>query len=117
MCYEIIPTDNFQEDIEFYIRKKKYRKIMADIQPIIEELKKGNLVGTEIPELELPEDEHGYKVRAVNSSANMGKSNGFRVIYYVVKNDKEIYLLTIYSKKDTDLSKTEIKQLIKEYVN
>lgn len=40
-----------------------------------------------------------YKVRIANTSANVGKSNGFRLIYYVVI-DNKIYLVTIYSKKD-----------------
>lgn len=111
--YDVIPTDAFQKDIQYYIRKKKYTKIIDDIQPVVAELEKGNFIGDEIAGLELPNDEHTYKVRAVNSTIKVGKSNGFRVIYYVVKDDKEVYLLTIYSKKDQeDISNTDIKKLI-----
>ena len=31
-------------------------------------------------------------------NTRVGKSNGYRIIYYVVKDDKEIYLITIYDK-------------------
>ena len=44
-------------------------------------------------DLKLPDGEDTYKVRAANTDTNVGKSNGYRIIYYVVKNDKEIYLL------------------------
>ncbi|MFJ8528649.1 hypothetical protein [Bacillus sp. NPDC094106] len=111
--YEVIPTDAFEKDIKYYMRKKKYTKILDDIQPIIVELEKGNFVGDEITGLELPNNEHTYKVRAVNSTIKVGKSNGFRVIYYVVKDEREVYLLTIYSKKDQEnITNNEIKSLI-----
>lgn len=59
-----------------------------------------------------------FKVRVANSSANVGKSNGFRLIYYVVTEEGDIYLLTIYSKKDDDriLTDDEIRELIRQYV-
>ena len=65
------------------------------------ELKAGNLVGDKLQNLQLDEGTAAYKVRVANSSANVGKSNGFRIIYYAVI-DKKAYLLTIYSKKDDD---------------
>jgi len=46
----------------------------------------------------------------------VGKSNGYRIIYYVVKDDREIFLLTIYSKKDKEnIKDSEIKHLIEAY--
>lgn len=41
-----------------------------------------------------------YKIRLKNSSTNTGKSGGFRVVYYFVSEDKEIYLMSIYSKTE-----------------
>ena len=40
---KIIPTRKFNEDIEFYIRKKKFLKIRADIKTVTDELEQGNL--------------------------------------------------------------------------
>ncbi|MDD4048423.1 MAG: hypothetical protein PHI90_06310 [Clostridia bacterium] len=114
--YNIIPTLQFQKDIEYYYRKKKYKNIEEDIDSILEKLENGVFVGDEIQNIRLPQDENVYKVRAVNSSLNVGKSNGYRLIYYVVKNDKDIYLLTIYSKKDLEnIDNKEVVRLIKLY--
>lgn len=116
MKYAVIPTQRFIKDLDFYYRKKKYKKIERDVLEITEQLEDGKLVGEEIEDLHISIDESVYKVRTVNSSINVGKSNGFRIIYYVVKNDYEIYLLTIYSKKDKEnISVKEIKRLIEMY--
>lgn len=99
------------------IRKKKFKKVPDDIEPIIESLKKGELIGDEVPGIGLPKDEHVYKVSVANTSNSEGKSNGFRLIYYVVIDDKEIYLLTIYYKKDVpNVNSNEISNLIRELV-
>ena len=95
----VVPTKHFADDVKFYINKKKFTKIKADIATVTDELKEGNLVGGRLEDLDIPEGTAVYKVRLANSSTNVGKSNGFRLLYYVVIEDK-IYLLTIYSKKD-----------------
>jgi mRNA-degrading endonuclease RelE of RelBE toxin-antitoxin system len=116
VCYEVIPTDRFDDDVRFYYKKRKYRKIESDLEPVLAKLEEGSFLGNEISGLELPDDKHSYKVRVANTSANVGKSNGFRLIYYVVKDDKEIFLLTLYSKKDKEsISNEEIERLIKLY--
>ena len=96
---QIIPTKKFNDDVEFYIHKKKFLKIRADIKTVTDELEKGNFVGVKLEGLNLPENISVYKVRIANSSANVGKSHGFRLLYYIAIAD-EIYLVTIYSKKD-----------------
>lgn len=96
---KVKPTEYFEDNVAFYIRKKKYKKITADIKTVTDELEAGNLIGDRLTDLQLPEGTAAYKVRVANSSANVGKSNGFRIIYYAVI-DEKAYLLTIYSKKD-----------------
>ena len=110
----IIPTRNFNDNVEYYLRKKKYKKIYSDIKTVTDELKKGNLIGVRLEGINTPENTTVYKVRIANSSANVGKSHGFRLIYYVAIAD-EIYLLAIYSKKDDIrvVSELEIEQHIK----
>jgi mRNA-degrading endonuclease RelE of RelBE toxin-antitoxin system len=116
--YKVFVTKKFEDDIKYYKKKKHYNKIDDDINDVINELRHGNLVGDEIIELKLPEEESVFKVRATNTSIHEGKSNGFRLIYYVIKNEFEIYMLTIYSKKDKeDIAQEEISRLIKLYVN
>ena len=96
---QVIPTKHFKDDIKFYVRKKKFLKIRADIKTVTDELEQGNLVGDRLEGLDLPQNTAAYKVRIANSSTNVGKSDGFGIIYYVVIEEK-IYLATIYSKKD-----------------
>ncbi|MBQ9488082.1 MAG: hypothetical protein IJU91_09865 [Selenomonadaceae bacterium] len=104
--------------MKFYINKKKFTKIKADIATVTNELKEGNLVGDKLQDLDIPEGTAVYKVRIANSSANVGKSNGFRLLYYVVIEDK-IYLLTIYSKKDDIrvINDKQIELLIRNILN
>lgn len=58
------------------------------------------------------------KVRAVNSDTKCGKSNGYRIIYYAIKDDGEVFLLTVYCKKDDKNvpSKQEIINLVDKYI-
>lgn len=117
MCYKVITTSNFKKDMKYYVKKKGYYKLANDIKELTQELEKGNLLGNAIEGINLPIEEDTYKVRVANTTAKVGTSNGFRLIYYAIKNDKEIYYLTIYSKKDIeDLTNAEIRQLIKAYV-
>jgi len=86
---------------------------MDDIQPVIEAIQNDELPGTPIEGVD--SKNKTYKVRAVNSSTNVGESNGFRIIYYAVMADGKAYLLTIYSKKDDRMipSKKEIRDILK----
>lgn len=57
------------------------------------------------------------KVRIANTDTRMGKSNGYRMIYYAIKEDESAYLLSIYYKKDDKriLSNDEIVELVNKY--
>ena len=114
--YNILITPQFKNDIKYYKKKKKYFKIVDDVDTVIKELENGNFLGNEIPNLHLEYNENMYKVRVMNSSINVGKSNGFRLIYYVIKNDCDIFLLTIYSKKDQEnIRNSTIIELVNKY--
>lgn len=114
--YRVAPTERFLKDMKHYIKKKKYHKLRDDMDKLVEDLEEGNLVGDEIPGLGLPKDESSYKLRMANNTTKIGKSGAFRIIYYVIKNSYEIYLLTVYEKADTtNLNSGEIKKLIHEY--
>jgi hypothetical protein len=56
-----------------------------------------------------------YKVRLSIESKNSGKSGGTRIITYVVTEQKEVYLVSIYDKSEIPIIKDgDIKKLIKE---
>lgn len=115
--FDVMPTAKFESDVVFYMKEKKYTHIIDDIKTVKVELEQGNFIGEEIPNLKLESGGHTYKVRAANTDMKVGKSNGYRIIYYVIMDNKVVYLLTIYSKKDDDkvLSNKEIVELIAKY--
>ena len=112
---EVNWSKRFTEDITYYVKKKKYMKIREDVIPVVAALRTGNLVGDKLDNIPLAEGTAAYKVRTANSSTGVGKSNGFRIIYYLAVGD-EIYLLTIYSKKDDNRipNNNQIMMMIKD---
>jgi len=54
------------------------------------------------PESGTPLGNDTYKIRIAIKSKNTGKSGGGRVITYLVTEQKEVYLLTIYNKSEFD---------------
>lgn len=90
---------------------KKYRSIRHDIQPVIEQLERGELPGDQIPGIGYPV----FKLRVRNSDTQKGKSGGYRLIYYV-KTQMGIILLTIYAKSEqVDIIAEDIRNIIAEY--
>ncbi len=71
---------------------KRFRNIRSDVQPIIEELQQGNILGDRISSL--GEQYVVCKVRIRNSNIQKGKSARYRLIYQV-ELPTSILLLTI----------------------
>lgn len=119
MTFEVIPTEKFLSDISYYIKKKKFLHIDDDIEEIVNSLERGDLIGEAISDVSVSKGNTNktYKVRAKNSDTNQGKSNGYRVIYYAVTDNAEVYLLTVYYKKDSNRipTKNEIAEIVKKY--
>lgn len=115
--YKVIPTKHFGDNVEYYIKKKRFVHIAEDIKVVVDELEQGNLIGDEIPNLKTSTDDHTFKVRTINTDTKGGKSNGYRIIYYAIREDLKIYLLTIYYKKDDKKIPTtkELVGLIEKY--
>jgi mRNA-degrading endonuclease RelE of RelBE toxin-antitoxin system len=119
--YEVLPTDKFNSDMRFYIKKKRYSHIEDDIDDILNGLEVGEFKGNVLAGIKLKDnkDVYVYKARSKNSDSNKpnSESHGYRLIYYVKSQDKIVYLVTIYYKKDNDRipSDNEISQLIKRY--
>ncbi|MBO1047859.1 MAG: type II toxin-antitoxin system RelE/ParE family toxin [Dolichospermum sp. DEX182a] len=106
---EIALTPRFQRDLRELA--KRYRSIRSDIQPLINQLQAGEILGDRIAGIKY----QVFKVRIKNSNIQKGKSGGYRVIYYL-KNAQGIILTTIYYKSDlTDVSNEIIEQAIAQY--
>ena len=60
-----------------------------------------------------------YKVRLADKSKGKGKSGGFRVMYYLLKETDqgtEILLITIFDKSEADTIKKQTAVKLKDYV-
>ncbi|MFB2918365.1 type II toxin-antitoxin system RelE/ParE family toxin [Aerosakkonema funiforme] len=106
---EVKPTLEFKSDLRAL--SKKYRHIKSDIQPVIERLQTGELLGDRIPGI-------GYEVfkaRVRNSDIKKGKSGGYRLIYYI-QNPTSIILISIYSKSEqSDIAAEKIRRIVTEF--
>jgi mRNA-degrading endonuclease RelE of RelBE toxin-antitoxin system len=114
-------TDNYLVSVRFadeferelYRLSKKYRNIRNDVEPIIESLQEGNLLGDRLAGF--GSDLYIHKVRVKNSNLKKGKSGGYRLIY-LVESETSILLLTIYSKSEQeDITVNEIIPIIGEF--
>lgn len=103
---EITVTPEFKRSLRTLA--KRYRSIRSDIQPIIDRLQSGEILGDQVSGV-------GYtvfKVRIQNSDNQKGKSGGYRFIYYL-KTSASILLVTLYSKSDQgDIAANTIKTII-----
>jgi mRNA-degrading endonuclease RelE of RelBE toxin-antitoxin system len=88
---------------------KKYKKLPDDLKILVKELNDNPKAGIDL-------GANCYKIRLANSSIPTGKSSGFRVIYYYYDGELDIYLLTIFSKRDMgNISDEKIMELLQKY--
>lgn len=82
---------------------RKYKRLGADLRQLKAILQNDPAAGIEL-------GKGCYKIRLANSSVPTGKSGGFRVIYYYLDRDSNLYLMSIYSK--TEQSSTSEARLL-----
>lgn len=87
---------------------KKYKRIKNDLQDLTTLLKDNPQAGIAL-------QNNCYKIRVSNSSIPTGKSGGFRIVYYFLDHEKNIYLLSIYSKTQLEtISENKILEILKQ---
>ncbi len=87
---------------------KKYRHIRSDVQPVIDQLRAGEVIGDQVPRTRYTI----FKVRVRNSDIQKGKRSGYRLIYHL-KTPTNVILVTIYSKLDqADVSAEQIRRIL-----
>ena len=110
MNYEIIPLPEFERQVKRL--RRKYRHIKDDLRNLQNVLLANPQAGDAIPGLH----NKVYKIRLASSDLERGKSGGFRVIYYFIHTNRNIYLLTIYPKSvKENIHVKEIMRLLKQY--
>ncbi len=109
MNLKIISLESFKKDVKKLYKKNK--KLPQDLKTLNEALLENPKVGIEL-------SSKLYKMRLENSSSNIGKSGGFRVVYYYLDEEENLYLLKIYSKNEIENIKEEILiKLLKSQLN
>jgi len=105
MNLKIISLETFAKDIKRL--HKKYKQIAKDLKELQNILKDNPKSGIEL-------GHSCYKIRLANSSIPTGKSGGFRVVYYYIDEENNLYLMTIYSKTDIqNISDERIVEILK----
>ena len=105
MSYSVIPIEKFKKGAKRLI--KKYPSLKKELTELNSLLISNPTAGTSL-------GSNAYKVRISIKSKGTGKSGGARVITYVVTENKEIYLLTIYDKGELEtIDDNTLKKVIK----
>ena len=108
MQHQIRVTETFQKDIKWL--KKKYPNVLKDLSETLNIIDNDTNAGDRIEGL----NKLIFKIRISSSDMNKGKSGGFRTIYYVITEKKEIILLTIYAKsKQENIIPSRIQEILK----
>lgn len=93
MSFRIVPTGRFKREAKRL--SKKFHSLKAELIELNDTL-------TNQPDIGTPLGNNIYKIRLAIKSKGKGKSGGGRVITYLVNDNKEVYLLTIYDKSELD---------------
>jgi len=102
---DIITIPTFDKNAKKIAKRDKllYQDLQKLFKTLINNPKSGTFLGNNC-----------YKIRLQNSSANRGKSGGYRIISYYY-NQETLGLLTIYSKSNREnIFENEIDELIVE---
>lgn len=91
MSFSVIPIDKF---------KREAKRLVKKYPSLKEELAELNNILTNKPETGISLGNDTYKIRLAIKSKGKGKSGGARIVTYVIKDNKEVYLLTIYDKSE-----------------
>ena len=108
MSYNVIPSEKFKKEAKRLI--KKFPSLKQELSNL------GKLLSVN-PESGTALGNSTYKIRVAIKSKGKGKSGGARVITYVISENEEVYLLTIYDKSEFDsIDDKIIKSIIKTLV-
>jgi len=102
--FKVIPSDRFKREAKRLV--KKYPSLKKELSDLSQTLSVNPESGTSL-------GSNTHKVRVAISSKGKGKSGGARVITYIVTEESEVYLLTIFDKSEMDSIDTKtIKDII-----
>ena len=105
--YSVIPARSFERDAKILL--KKYASLKQELADLGEKL-------SENPTLGIPLGKDCYKIKLAIKSKGKGSSGGARVITYIITENEEVILLSIYDKKiKSNLTQNELKELLEDF--
>ena len=105
---EIVLADSFERRVKRLGRR--YRRIADDIERLVDDLEVGQVPGDRLQDVGAA---LVFKVRLRNTSARLGKRDGFRVVYHI--SATAITLLAICQKpRCADVQPVRIRRLLTE---
>jgi mRNA-degrading endonuclease RelE of RelBE toxin-antitoxin system len=108
-------SPDFEKNADRLVTKKKFKKLPAQIASLVADFEKGLIKGDVIFRSDNPPYEV-IKIRVPNEDTNVGKSDGYRVIYLAKHDSRSVALLFIYYKKEQEtVSDAYVKALIEGY--
>ena len=106
MNLNIKTLNSFEKDVKRLF--KKYKQLPNDLKLLNKELLENPKAGIEL-------GNRCYKIRLANSSIPTGKSGGFRIIYYHMDINENLYLMSMYSKNELEnIDDKIILQILKD---
>lgn len=106
MSYKIFPTEEFIKEAKKI--KSSYPDFKTDLAKLGKKLKKDPLAISQLD----PLGDGIYKCRLDITGKPAGKSYGARVIYLLISEDKEVWMMTCFDKSfKKDLNAAELKVL------
>lgn len=93
MSFSVVPSEKFKKEAKRLI--KKFPSLKQELTILGNELSQNPELGTAL-------GNDTYKIRLAIKSKGKGKSGGARIITYIVTENQEVYLLTIYDKSEFD---------------
>ena len=104
MSYSVIPIEKF---------KKEAKRLSKKYHSLKDELIVLNSLLSESPDSGTPLGNNTFKIRLAIKSKGKGKSGGARIISYLLTENKDVFLLTIYDKAEMDsIDDKVLKQII-----
>lgn len=104
MNYGVILSARFKRIFKRLL--KKYSSLTIELKSLIDSLEINPTQGTSL-------GQNCYKIRLAIRSKGTGKRGGARIVTYVITDDEQVILLTIYDKKDkADLEPGELDDLL-----
>jgi mRNA-degrading endonuclease RelE of RelBE toxin-antitoxin system len=106
MKYSVIPTPKFKNEAKRLI--KKFPSLKSELYFFEQELSMNPYQG-------IPLGQNAYKIRLAIKSKGKGKSGGARVITFVINEQEEVYLLSLYDKSEIEnIDDKILRKLISE---